>query len=167
MWWSTRRAHRRCRRLVARLDFPDPFDLTELCRRAGRARGRPIELVPASLSALGVSGLWLAADRLDYIWYEQNTSAPHREHVVLHELGHILCDHGGSGPAAQVLAALFPQLDPEVVGRMLARRHDAYTGVEELEAEAFAHEVRVRADRAFRPREDDEVTDRLGRVLGD
>ncbi|MEV0678610.1 hypothetical protein AB0I60_19040 [Actinosynnema sp. NPDC050436] len=167
MWWSRLRVRRRCRRVVARLDFPDPFDLAELCRRAGRARGRPIELVPAPLAALGLSGLWLAAEHLDYVWYEQNTSAPHREHVVLHELGHILCNHGGSGSSDEVLAALFPDLDPEVVGRMVARRHDAYTSVEEWEAEAFAHEVRARADRAFRSREDDEVTDRLGRALGD
>ncbi|WP_147455053.1 hypothetical protein [Saccharothrix australiensis] len=153
---------------MARLDFPDTFDLAELCRRAGRARGRPIELVPANLAALGVSGLWMAADALDYIWYEQNTSVPHREHVILHELGHILCEHGSGGPAGEVLSALFPDLDPAVVGRMLARRHDAYTSGQEAEAEWFAHEVRARADRVVRPRGGgDGMTDRLGRALED
>jgi hypothetical protein len=154
-------------RIADGLDLPDPFDLAELCRRAGEARDRPIVLVPMAIAALGVSGLWLASNDVDYIWYEQNTSAPHREHVILHELGHILCGHEQSESATDVLAALFPQLDPAVVRLMLARRHETYGSREEVEAETFAYQLLARVDRMARPPGGDDPTGRLGRALED
>jgi hypothetical protein len=106
--------------------------------------------------------MWLATKGADYVVYERNTSAPHRDHVILHELGHILCEHTGGDSAG----VLFPQLDPAVVRTMLARGHEVYSTGQEAEAEYVAYAVQARAGR--RPvggGRGDDLIGRLGRAL--
>ncbi|WP_086661591.1 ImmA/IrrE family metallo-endopeptidase [Lentzea kentuckyensis] len=131
-------------RLAAKLVLPRPFDVHELCRRLSAERGRPIVLTSLPMTLLGPCGLWLAGERADIICYEQNTSVLHQEHIILHELGHILHEHSG----AETMSELFPDLGGETLRIMMARQHDTFSGRAERQAENFAYKVLGRASRA-------------------
>jgi hypothetical protein len=129
---------------VASLDVPHPFDIDELVRRVAERRGRPITLHALCMGPDGPSGLWLALGDADLICHEARTNAVHQAHIVLHELGHMLCGHGSAGASPDsVLRFLLPTLDPVAVSRVL--RRGSYHDEEEREAERFATLVRQRA----------------------
>jgi Zn-dependent protease with chaperone function len=146
---TARGVRRRCRELTAGLEIPIPFSVQRLAERIARTRGRPIELVPAAMPNSAPCGIWFATDDRDIIVYETNTSALHQEHIVLHELGHLLCGHEpistSNSAAAQLL---FPDLDPDMVHRTLHRSH--YALDLEQEAEMVASLILART-RRMRP----------------
>ncbi|MFF8731193.1 regulator component [Streptomyces sp. NPDC015171] len=108
--------------------------------RVEELRGRPLVLreLPEQAAATGACGLWLGTDHADYVFYEARTAPLHREHIILHEIGHVLCDHhrslteDGAEPADRLLHGLRPHL----VRRLMART--SYTTTEEQEAEMIA-----------------------------
>lgn len=136
---NVRKLIRRCRAAVDQLDLPEPFDVGELCRRTGNARGRPITVAPLPLSGAAPCGLWLGTPSTDLIFFEANTSPAHQNHIILHELGHVLCHEQNGALDEDLLRALFPNLSPELVRNALGRTR--YSAVEEQEAEIFAHLV--------------------------
>ena len=82
----------------------------------------------------------------DYIVYEAGTSRLHREHIILHEVGHLLSDHGTTTVLEpRTSRALLPSLDPDLVDRVLGRTH--YSAAEEQEAELIASLILERASR--------------------
>ncbi|MEU7745353.1 hypothetical protein [Nonomuraea sp. NPDC049158] len=127
----------RLEEIVERLEIPHPFDIVEFTHQVARARRRRIELRPVDTAADGPSGMWLATDSVDFICYEQRTSRSHQEHIILHELGHMLCEHE-SAPIAPdaLLRILLPTLDPAMVRSVLGRT--TYSEPQEHEAERFA-----------------------------
>ncbi|ONI82682.1 hypothetical protein ALI22I_37790 [Saccharothrix sp. ALI-22-I] len=127
------------------MDIPRPFDIDELVARVSRRRGRPIELRPVRTPASGPSGLWVATREADHIFYESETSALHSEHIILHELGHLLCGHESGVTPDVVLRLLMPTLDPAVVRGALSRT--GYRDRDERQAELFAMLVLERAGR--------------------
>ncbi|MGX7823793.1 hypothetical protein ACTG9Q_01750 [Actinokineospora sp. 24-640] len=141
------------RKRLRGLEIPVPFDLGALTERIAARRGRPIRLVPMA-GLTGVCGLWIATETVDLVFYEQDTTPPHREHIVLHELAHVLCDHYPvSLSLAEQAMTLLPSLDPALVQRVLGRA--GYSTEEEREAEMLASLIRQRA------RTDATLTDRL------
>lgn len=86
---------KRCENILGHLELPHPFSLDELCNRIAEQRGRPIRLhpLPKEAAETGVCGLWVGTVNVDYVFYEAQTTPLHREHIVLHELGHILFGH--------------------------------------------------------------------------
>jgi len=159
---NSRKLRNRCRTLVDALDLPVPFDAGELCRRVGAARGRQIHLRPLAMPAGGPCGMWVSADAGDFIFYERHTSGLHQEHIVVHELGHLLSDHASTAAAPELARLLMPSLDPNLVRRVLGRTH--YTDVEEQEAELIASLILQRANRHHRAPAD--ATDLDGRLRG-
>jgi hypothetical protein len=148
----TRRAYRRWRALVADLPLPDPFTVPGLVAVVAARRGRPIDIgtLPGGAAAQ-TCGVWFQLVDRDVILVEENTSAFHRDHIVLHELGHMLCEHRGGDDGIAALARLLPDLSPDLVRRMLNRT--AYTTDEEQEAELVASLIRITAEsRAHRAR---------------
>lgn len=131
--------------------IPSPFDLDAFCAEVAARRGRPLvrHAVPG-LSAEAPCGLWVGTDRADHVFFDPGTSPLHAEHIVLHELAHILSGHSG-GDAG--IARLFPDLDPAAVRRVLGRV--SYTTAQEREAEMIASLIRGRPPRTT-----------LGRVAG-
>jgi hypothetical protein len=82
-------------------------------------------------------GLWLATDRADHIFHVRGSSPMHERHIILHEIGHLLCDHATPGEAADdTLSALLPDLDPQVVMQVL--RRSSYSAPQEQVAEMMA-----------------------------
>jgi hypothetical protein len=159
---STREIRRRCQDLVRDLDVPDPFAIDRFCAGLAAKRGRPIELCPLPMPPDSPCGVWVSTARRDFIFYEEDTSLLHQEHIIMHEVGHLLTDHGGapaddevdvdhgSGDTATATAAriLLPHLDPTLVDRVLNRT--AYTAVDERMAETVASMILERANR-WRP----------------
>ncbi|WP_138356392.1 MULTISPECIES: ParH-like protein [unclassified Streptomyces] len=118
-------------------EIPDPFDVHEMFQRISRQRGRPIHLLSRQLPPGSPCGLWISTGSADYMLYEQATSPAHQDHILLHELGHLLHDHGVGQPlSTDVARTLMPSLKPELVQRVLGRTR--YSDTEENEAETFA-----------------------------
>jgi hypothetical protein len=139
-----RRLRRRCKAIAAQLPLMRPFDVHELCRRLAEQRCRPIHLMPIT----GLSeahGLWMSTDSADLIFYEAGTALPHQEHIILHELSHMLCGHYRDGiPETEHIRSLLPNLDFKIIRTMLART--SYLAAEEHEAELLASIIRRRAE---------------------
>ncbi|MEU9014118.1 hypothetical protein AB0D12_30995 [Streptomyces sp. NPDC048479] len=130
---------RRCEALLEQLDPPRPFSLDLLRQRLEAQRGRTLHLHPLPLQAAtaGACGLWLATSTDDHIFFEQQTTRSHQEHIVLHEIGHMLFDHHSVGADEfGGLTTLLPDLSPRLIERLLGRTD--YTTREEQEAEMFA-----------------------------
>jgi hypothetical protein len=138
-----RELRKKCRQLLRDLDIRPPLDVTELCRRVGERRGRPIILVSHPIPVPGPFGLWITATECDYVLYQRETSKSHQDHIILHELGHLLAGHhgdiearGGTGLDPESLRDQYPDLDPDAVRRAL--RRTSYDTEQEREAETVA-----------------------------
>jgi hypothetical protein len=155
---------------VRDLEIPSPFDVRKLCQRLGNQRGRPILLLPVDLPPESPCGLWVSTDEQDYVFFQKATSGPHRLQIILHELGHLLCDHRtGQVLSDNTSALLVPDLDPNLIRTMLGRSH--YSQTEEQEAETIATLIlgqvtRFSPERMFEvPAEAAEVVDRISRSI--
>ena len=132
---------RRCERLLRGIRIPHPFDLDAFCAELAARRGRPLHLRPVpGLNADAPCGLWIGTAAADHVFYDPGTSPLHAEHIVLHELAHILSGHSGAGGT---LGRLFPDLDPAMVSQVLGRV--GYTTAQEREAEMIASLIRGRS----------------------
>ncbi len=137
---------RTCEAVVAGLPLPAPFSVDALCERIGAERDRPIRRLPMDLPDAAPFGLLVSVDDADYVIYEQRTTRLHRDHILLHELAHVLLRHEATPVLADEAAQLLlPHLDPALVRRMLARTH--YSAVEEQQAELVASLILERASR--------------------
>ncbi|MCM6778067.1 ImmA/IrrE family metallo-endopeptidase [Nocardia sp. CDC159] len=84
-----------CAELVAALAARSaPAAVGAVVRVVADRTGRPIELRPVSLGGTEVFGLWVALADHDLILYDSTASPAHRNHIVQHELGHIVLGHG-------------------------------------------------------------------------
>ncbi|MFC5825880.1 hypothetical protein [Nonomuraea insulae] len=85
-----------------------------------------------------------AGDDCDTIWYQEHTTPLHQEHIILHELAHLLRGHTESPvEREELLRRLFPSLDTDMVRRVLGRV--SYHNQQELEAEYIASLILRRA----------------------
>jgi len=161
---SLNRLRRRCEAKLQALglELPVPFDIEVFCQALGARRGRRIVLGPVD-TWTGPCGLWVATDTTDYFLYERATSRLHQDLIVLHEVGHLVCEHRSAelldGEMAGVLG-----FDPELVTRVLGRM--SYSSQEEQEAEVLASLVLMRAVRDPLPSRpaDPELAAKLDRV---
>ena len=135
-----RRLLRTCEYRFTEWGLDRPFDITGLVEQLSRRRNRLIHLVPAPMGAAQPSGIWLRLHAMDVIVYEADTSRTHQEHIIAHELAHILCGHTTAAPVADEDSRLiFPDLDPQLVRDMLLRAE--YDDGHELEAEVMASAI--------------------------
>ncbi|MCX4750490.1 hypothetical protein OG455_34120 [Kitasatospora sp. NBC_01287] len=153
-----------CRRFVRGLDLPRVAGVRELFPVVEARSGYPIRILPISEDiAQGVCGLWIRSTSTDYVFVHPDTSRAHQDHIIAHELGHILREHQGLPilPAAPPVAdRLVPDLDPRVVKMMLGRT--SYEHDDEEEAELIGTYLQRHAHRpGLRPRGDDPVAETL------
>jgi hypothetical protein len=135
-----RELRRRCDSHVRTLaevgGIPDPFTLDEFMARLSARRGRRIVLHPTDYVTGAACGMWLRLSDIDIIVYAR-TALLHQEHIVLHEVAHMLGEHRGqTGLNDVVRRDLMPDLDPATVQSILNR--GSYTDAEEQEAELLA-----------------------------
>lgn len=139
-------ARRECESLVATLDVPDPFDLTEMCTRLSAQLGRTIVLMSHAMVTGGLCGTWMRTAKADYVFYEQDTSPLHQQHIIFHEIGHILRRHvPGRELSADLARAMAPGIKLSDTFRVLGR--DSYDDDDEFEAELIATLIQRRISR--------------------
>ena len=107
------------------------------CTALAERRGRTVELVAVEFGG-ELTGLWVPMADADVVFYEQATTPVHQQHIQLHEIGHLLCDHPHA-PGAEAFRRLMPHLDLDRLDRLLARA--GYQDAAEQEAEWFARAV--------------------------
>lgn len=136
------------RRYAARihdLPIPIPFDTQIFTSIVADRRGRSIVLQPMPL--LGEPfGAWIEESTVDVVFYEQHTTPLHQQHIILHELGHILCSHHGIN-ADELITSLSPDIG-QSGERLRALRDGRYTEEEEREAEMIATLILTRVTNA-------------------
>lgn len=117
-------------------------DVQGLCEVIEAHMGRRIHLEPWPM-ARDMAGLWIANKTRDYIFYAQDATPPHQEHIILHELAHILSGHPQMPIDPQLLQELFfPHLDRDAVHLALSR--SCYDDSREREAEVLASLIEQR-----------------------
>ena len=169
------RVRRRCQERLRQLTLPEPFNLTELCRSVSISRGRPLHVrgIPGPASRARPCGIWIATDDEDWVFVDQQTSPLHRQHIVLHELAHMLCNHPAADlPENDMLRRLFPDLSPAMVRTVLSR--SSYQSEYEREAELLASLILARAQPTTVPvmpvtdvsAEETEILRRAGLAMG-
>ncbi|MFG1791495.1 hypothetical protein [Nocardia sp. NPDC049149] len=155
----------RFRNLTRDLPIPQPWDLSSYLDDVAEYRGRSISLLPIDTALLAGSGcgtgsgLWIAKQDSDVIVYGADTTEWHAEHIIVHELGHMLLGHGPEQPADEqatttptvaAVAELLPSISPESIAHVLGRTD--YGTSRERDAETFADMVMLHAMRP--PRRD-------------
>jgi hypothetical protein len=138
------RLRRRCEARLRSLELPVPFDVRAFAEGLAHRRGRPIVLQPQSRAG-GCTGLWVATPAADVVFFEAETSPLHQEHIILHELCHLLLEHAPGGVPTAGPAGLFPDVGPESVRRMLQR--SGYSTEDDREAEFLASMILAKAIR--------------------
>jgi hypothetical protein len=145
-----RPGRRGLRKLLVSLGLSPPLDIQLLIDRLAERRGRPLRLVAHPIGVHGPFGCWVASSTADYLVYQRETTAAHQRHIILHEIGHIVCGHDlaevSATPAAHaeegdgLLENRRFAEDPGVTATSLAaaRHRDVYTNTEERQAESIA-----------------------------
>lgn len=149
-----RRLRKECDARLSGLAIPRPFDVDAFCTEVARRRGRPLHVheLPPGDSASLPCGVWIATDQADHIFHIAGGSRLHRDHIVLHELGHMLFDHAVTDPSDvddPAGLALLPDLDPAMIRRVL--RRGGYSTAQEQAAEMIASLILQRAARPAQP----------------
>ncbi|SFE00469.1 hypothetical protein SAMN04487819_106206 [Actinopolyspora alba] len=139
------RCRRRVDELIGHIGVPHPWDINDFLDRLEQHRGRDIDLCPIVWTRGDSSGLWQQHADHDVIAYAANTSGFHQDHIILHEVGHMISRHRGhcvlSEQEAQRIA---PDLAPAALAHLL----DRATGEsQEHEAETVASLLHQRARR--------------------
>ncbi|MFE2179087.1 ImmA/IrrE family metallo-endopeptidase [Streptomyces sp. NPDC059455] len=125
----------RCEELVRALGLPHGKTLTvhAVCDHLRELHNRPIHLVPLPLPTGSPDGLLVSAEGKDLIVYEQRLAPVHQRQVILHEIGHYVCEHRATPIAFEVSRLLLPSLDPNLIHRVLGRDHSHADDEDEAE----------------------------------
>lgn len=108
---------KRCEARLRDLPIPIPFDVHVFAEQVAARRGRPIVLHPMLL--LGSPfGACVPRPAADYVVYEQDTTPLHRQHIIVHELCHLICGHlaVGAGDSIAFRSAASPD-EPQALPR--------------------------------------------------
>lgn len=113
--------------------LPVPWDIDRLCRDLAEQRGRALTVHEVDMPT-GVTGLWFDDGTRDHILVHAPTRGVYRDHIILHEIAHMLAGHGSH----------FGEAACDVVDHYQHSRID----IEELIAEQFATIILHRVHRS-------------------
>ncbi|MFI5590118.1 hypothetical protein ACIA5G_34085 [Amycolatopsis sp. NPDC051758] len=129
---------RRLRSELRAAGIEGPTPMAEICARLGEHRGKPIRLMGVPMEVPGPFGLWIKTTAADVILYQRTgTTRFHQEHIIAHELGHLLADHPSDEGDDEMWRQLLPDIPPDAI-RSALRRRTTYANEYEQEAEALA-----------------------------
>lgn len=136
-----------CEELISSLALPRSFDLDVLLTAVAARRRKPLRALATRFGPGEPNGLLISTPAGDHIFYPDNTPPLQQQHIVLHELGHLLMDHGVLGPdghdVADAIGRMMPST-PSDPGRN-AHGRSSYGDTDEVQAELFATLLAVRA----------------------
>lgn len=140
-------------RLVDSLELPEDWTAEEFFTSLQRLRGRRIvRLALPGSTVVGLCGLWLAGDNVDLILHRRSADPTRERHVIAHEVGHMLLDHGRDEvmPAddlARLLIGVQRAHNLDSLAIRAARGASTYAKRDEYEAELLATLILTRARR--------------------
>ncbi|MBF6333037.1 hypothetical protein [Nocardia transvalensis] len=144
--------------LVDRLELPADWTIEEFIASVERMRGRRIvRLLLPPTAPVGLCGLWLECKDYEAIFLRQSSDPAVELHVALHEVSHMLLDHGQDTSISTVdwstlrSGGVDHEIDLSTV--RAARGLSSYASREEYEAELLATLIGFRA-RTVGPRRD-------------
>ncbi|WP_405616603.1 ImmA/IrrE family metallo-endopeptidase [Streptomyces sp. NBC_01511] len=106
------------------LPLSERLPVEELCAHIGELRGRPVRVISLRLPRVSPHGLLVSTGTSDYIFVEERLAPVHHQQVLLHEIGHVVCDHEASTVlSADASELLLPSLDPSLIRRVMGREH--------------------------------------------
>ncbi len=147
------------------LGVQPPLVVDELREALSVRRGRPIVLRAAPLPMPGPLGMWVDTVHGDLIVYQEHTSKLHQDHIILHELCHVIADDKGSPTD---WGSLIPGVDRREVRRVLNRC--SYNDADECRVETAATIIMEWAsvlDRVEPAPAQDLAARRVNKALGD
>ncbi len=147
-WWLREEATasryvdqvRRCDDLLHGLVVPQPFALADFVAGLARRRGRPLVVRALRTRRVEARAVWCRGARTDHILISSSRPRLHREHLVLHGIGHMLFGHVGGPAVGAGLTQVLGEADAARLSRL--GRRAVYTLDEEWQAEVFATRVR-------------------------
>jgi len=165
------------RRTLDTLPFSRPWSIETFIAEVGLSIGRLIivEDLPLELHD-EVTGLWIPSDRRDVIYVRRDADGGYREHIICHEIAHIVMAHQRTGKAEfrEYLSAnmrrVAPSLPPYMIDR-LAFSQVCFTRVVgalhpvEVEAEELALLIMGKADEMRAPLYPDDLPDTQKNLL--
>jgi hypothetical protein len=141
--------HNKIQNVLLGLGYPfDEFSIDHFVQHVQHYRNRPILCVPYPFSP-GISGAWIYGNQLDFIIYRSNTHRIHQNHVILHEIAHMLLKH----PLHPIKDILSPELLEDLqmpMGHLRALEVNRAKDVVEQEAEYFVALVQKQVVRVER-----------------
>lgn len=142
---------KRVRQAIENLDYNfQQFELESLVHRIEDRRQRGITRVPFPFQP-GLTGLWVPATEIDYIFYASNTHVLHQNHIILHELAHIVLGHRCQSLAQILPPELLAQLSAGVsFGRLRQVETMISDDEQEQESELFVYLIQEQVVRARR-----------------
>jgi hypothetical protein len=157
-------ARRRCMVVLQDVELPDPFDLGAFCDSLAAQRGRRLYLHPFHVSTTGPlpCGVYLSLRDDDHIFFDGRTSPLHRNHIVLHEISHMLLGHGTDSNLHETIGRLTPLIDQRTIETMLGRT--SYSTDHEQQAELLATLIAGSATSRAAPAGDTEAAPTLSRL---
>jgi hypothetical protein len=121
------------------------FSIADLVKKVAEFRGRPIVLCPLPMPEQTDYGMWIAGPSFDFVFFEWETARVHQDHIILHELAHMLLGHRTANISVELEAELLEHKTfsviyhtpdtAEVLMRNIAELHER---LREREAEALA-----------------------------
>lgn len=88
------RTHRtQARRIVDALVLPDPWDIDTLIACTAAQAGRRLRVESRPAMGDGITGTIFRLAHEDVIFYREDLAGLYRDHVLCHELGHLLAGH--------------------------------------------------------------------------
>ncbi len=132
--WSSRRQQPE---ILAQLKLPQVASIRDLRHEETRRTGRAVHIEAAETVLGRRCGVCYVTENAFYIFYDPRTSRAHQDHVIGHEIAHVLLGHHEARrPSEAVPQGFAPLLDPALVEMMLAR--SSYEEAEEHDAELLA-----------------------------
>ena len=151
--------------VLREVGVPEPFNVDVFCANVAARRGRRVQLHQLPNGVGRVCGLYVSLPAVDHVFFATGTSPRHRQHIIVHELMHLLFGHGGlRGFSPEALERLLPGLDPGLVRAALAR--GGYSDPEEREAETVASLVMEHASTVAIGPGDDPAAARIETAFG-
>ncbi|MFB6529895.1 ImmA/IrrE family metallo-endopeptidase [Streptomyces sp. NPDC056399] len=149
-----------CREFVESLGLPPATSVRDLVPFVEAKIGEPIHIAPHEKTDGSLPcGMVVRRGEGNYIGYDPETSPAHRDHIIAHELAHLLLGHRGAAPAEDFDLDL---LDDDLLVTVLGRTE--YDEDPERWAEAVGSLLQAHV-LTSRPTSNSESANRIARTL--